>query len=255
MCAYCCKSPDARQLVRGISGRGRVFGGCRRRNPGKQGHSGARPIVASMSGPHGAALQRERASLIDRLMGLSDGLFAIAMTLLILNIEVPDLAEGQANELAGDLAELDTKILVWLLSFAVLALLWRRQHVALDRLRNVDGVVVVLNFALLALASALPFSSDLFGEYSGQSVAVAVYAANVGLASLTLALISWWGELRGHQIEGMRRWDPLVGFLPSAIFLLSIPVALVDPSVAPYIWFAVLLIIPLRRFRHSEQST
>ena len=55
-----------------------------------------------MSGPDSAAVQRERASLIDRLMGLSDGLFAIAMTLLIPNIEVPDLPEGQADELAGE---------------------------------------------------------------------------------------------------------------------------------------------------------
>lgn len=123
-------------------------------------------------------------------MGLSDGLFAIAMTLLILNIEVPDLTEGRADDLAGDLAALDTTIYVWLLSLAVLALLWRRQHVGLDRLRSLDGVVVVLNFALLALVSAIPFSSDLFGEYSGQPIAVAIYAANVGLASLVLATIS-----------------------------------------------------------------
>lgn len=119
-----------------------------------------------MSQPESATATagRPRASLIDRLMGLSDGLFAIAMTLLILNVEVPDLPAGRTDELASDLAELDTKILVWLLSFAVLAIMWRRPHLALDRLRDLYSVVVVLNFALLALASAVPFSSDLFAN-------------------------------------------------------------------------------------------
>lgn len=131
----------------------------------------------------------------------------------------------------------------------MLALLWRAQHLALDRLRRLDNVVVILNFVVLALATAVPFSSELLGEYSGQSVAVAIYAANISIAYLAIAAISWWSDLRDNQLDGVGAWDPLA-VVPGAVFLVSIPIALVSPDLAPYVWLGTLLVVPLHKMRH-----
>lgn len=194
-----------------------------------------------------------RASLIDRLMALSDGLFAIAMTLLVLNIDVPELPPQRVDELAGDLAGLETKVYVWLLSFAVLAALWRHQHLVLDRFQTVDDVVVVLSFVLLASVTAVPFSSDLLGTYSDEPVATAVYAANIGLATLVLAATEAWGNRRGHVRSRSRGWDLALGLYLPVIFLGSIPIALVSADGAKYAWLASVGFIALQWMRNRPR--
>lgn len=127
-----------------------------------------------------------------RLDALADGVYAIAATLLVLELKVPALPEGAGDAaLRHALTEMLPKVLVWLLSFWVMAAFWvgqqrlRRYSTALDRW------AVQIELAQLALVSLLPFTTALIGEFGDLVTAAAAYSANlVGLSLLSLARVS-----------------------------------------------------------------
>ncbi|HOL37797.1 MAG TPA: TMEM175 family protein, partial [Rubrivivax sp.] len=102
----------------------------------------------------------------SRLDALADGVYAIAVTLLVLELRLPPLGAGVSQAaLIQALQGIVPKVLVWLLSFWVAALLWA-SSVRISRLAGDDGKpTVVLELGQLALVSLLPFSSALMGEH------------------------------------------------------------------------------------------
>jgi len=123
-----------------------------------------------------------------RLEALSDGIYAIALTLLVLELRLPaELpSEGDA-ELGNALLHLLPKLFAWVLSFWVIALFWLAQQRLYRLCAHLDGALVGLELSQLALISLFPFSNALLGEHGGRVLTSGIYAAHL----LALALLSW----------------------------------------------------------------
>ncbi len=122
-----------------------------------------------------------------RIEALTDGIYAVALTLLVLELRLPAGESRDVAELHRGLAHLVPKVFAWLISFGVLAIFWVAHHRAFHWVRHVDGRLMRINLVSLLFASLVPFCSSLVGEWSRAFVSQAVYAlvmAALGLASL-----------------------------------------------------------------------
>lgn len=185
---------------------------------------------------------------LGRTLALSDGIFAIAMTLLAFQIAVPNLSGNQVHHLAHTLAQQRDSYVVYGLSFTVIGLLWLAHHRLFVRVQRADEAVMALNLLFLMTVAALPFPSGVLGRYGSQTVAIVLYASFMAAAGYLLTAISLVARHRrlltpdttaeGIRL-GLRRSISMAG-----VFTVSIPLAFVIPSVTPYLW---LLVVPAAR--------
>jgi uncharacterized membrane protein len=125
-----------------------------------------------------------------RLEALIDGIFAVAMTLLVIELKVPDRAAIQAaSDLAIAVARLIPTFIAWTISFFVLGIFWYGQHRLFHFVRGVDGTLTWLTIAYLSLASLMPFSSALAGEYARVLFSQVFYSTNMLLLSAVSLLM------------------------------------------------------------------
>lgn len=188
----------------------------------------------------------------ERVVAFSDGVFAIAITLLVLALGVPELpASRAAEELPAALRDLGPQVLSYFIGFAVIGAFWRGHHAFTGALRQFDSTLMSLNLALLAFISLMPFTTGVFGRYGDVEIAIILYAANVVAASALDTAMLWVAQRRGLLAEEPA--DPAADLLanawPGIVFLVSIPVALIDPGTAKYVWLGLLLGPALRRRR------
>lgn len=128
---------------------------------------------------------------IHRSEALTDGIFAVAMTLLVIELKLPDVHAIQSSDnLIDALAGLLPKAIAWLISFFVLAFFWAGHHRAFGYVRKADAKLVWLNLAQLAAVSLMPFSCALIGEKGGLLPAQVVYSSNMALLAVLALLIS-----------------------------------------------------------------
>jgi uncharacterized membrane protein len=192
--------------------------------------------------------ERERGGIaLGRTLALSDGVFAIAMTLLAFQIQPPDLHGSEVHHLASALGALGDRYFVYVLSFGVIGLLWLAHHRIFRHIRRADEVLMSLNVGFLMTIAALPFPSAVMGLYGSEPAAVVLYAASMAVAGSLLGALLLLARHRRLLDPESTHKDVVLGLWNTSstvgVFLLSIPVALVAPGVAPYVW---LLILPLR---------
>lgn len=184
---------------------------------------------------------------LDRVGAFSDGVFAVAITLLVLNIEVPSVSD--AGELKEALDELIPDLTAYFIAFAVIGLFWYGHHRAWSRFTRTTPKLVWSNMLLLSLIALMPFTTALMGRYneSGDEIAVILYALNVGLASCADSYVDKVAFDEGIVV-GMtaaeRRAQVVTGWLRPAIFFVSIPIGLITGSaaVAQFFWLTLLLL-------------
>jgi len=172
-------------------------------------------------------------------VALSDGVFAIALTLLVLNIGVPQLSGGAEARLWPALAAGGGELLSYALSFAVIALLWTRHHAFFREVRRIDGRLLGLNLLYLGLVAFVPFPTRLLGLYGDRPEPVVVYAVTIALVGVVA------GAMRLHArgaglLEGEIDRDPMwrLASVP-LIFLVSIPIAFLSPTTAELSWLSL----------------
>ncbi len=123
---------------------------------------------------------------LHRVEALTDGIFAVAMTLLVIELKLPaDHSIHSADALYQSLADLIVKAFAWINSFFVLSLFWIGHHRVFSIVRVVDGKLAVLNLLELAFVSLMPFTSMLIGEFGGYLISQIFYSLNMTLMSLT----------------------------------------------------------------------
>ena len=190
----------------------------------------------------------------ERVVAFSDGVFAIAITLLVLGLVVPEIPAGRADdELPQALRDLGSQFVSYFVGFAVMGLFWLEHHRFFARLRAFDGSLLVMNLAYLSLIALMPFTTGVFGRYGDVPLAVALYAANVAVASLFAVAMRLFAQRR-RLLAGTDPRDerPLWrSFVPATVFLVSIAVAYVEPRAAPYVWLALLADAVLARSRST----
>jgi uncharacterized membrane protein len=146
-----------------------------------------------------------RSDLVEtsRIEAFSDGVFAIAITLLVLELRVPEL-HADERLWPALLAEWP-QFGAYLTSFAVLGIMWVNHHSMFQQIQRADRKLIFLNLGLLLWTALLPFPTNLFAEYLrddsiNANVAAAVYSTNLTLAAIAFSTI-WWHVLRKHLVE------------------------------------------------------
>jgi uncharacterized membrane protein len=126
---------------------------------------------------------------ISRLEGLSDGVLAVAITLLVLFIRVPVPPQ---SDLGRELGQQWPSYAAYVISFMTIGIIWINHHVMIGRLRAPDQTILILNLVLLMSVALIPFSTSLFATYPKQGQGEHLAAAVYGGALLTMS-ISFWG--------------------------------------------------------------
>ena len=129
-----------------------------------------------------------------RLEAFSDGVIAVAITLLVLNIHVPAPPLGAGKTLAHELARNWPVYAAYVTSFLTIGIIWINHHVMIRRLREPDHMILFLNLLLLMSIAVLPFATDLMAAYlrqsSGQHLAAAIYSGSFLLMALFFATLN-----------------------------------------------------------------
>jgi uncharacterized membrane protein len=180
-----------------------------------------------------------------RVIGFSDAIFAIAMTLLVLQISVSGLPAdgGSARDMLDALRDALPEIVSFAVSFYVIGRYWLAHHWFFSRLERIDRRLLSLNLAYLGFVAFLPFPTGLIGEYEGNPVAFVVFALSMAAVSLMEIVISSHAHRAGLVREGVpsgaHGWGVVASAFPVAVFLLSIPIAFVNTTVAILSWFVL----------------
>jgi uncharacterized membrane protein len=128
-----------------------------------------------------------------RIEAFSDGVFAIIITLLVLELKVPAVdGEHHTAELAAALIELLPKFMSWVMSFAIVSIFWVNHHRFFNLLAHTDNGLLWLNCLFLMLLSFIPFPTALLGEYYREPLAVMFFGIVMTSASLVFALMRWY---------------------------------------------------------------
>jgi uncharacterized membrane protein len=138
---------------------------------------------------------------IERLAALSDGLFAVAMTLLVLDLRAPAAEAVQSeHDLLTALGALAPRLVPYLMSFLTLGIFWLGQQAQLDRLARGDRDLAWIHIAFLCGVSLVPFSTALLAEFITYRTALLVYWANILVLGLLL-LWTWGDATRARLIK------------------------------------------------------
>ncbi len=132
-----------------------------------------------------------------RLEALTDGVMAIAMTLLVLEIKVPDLPrKAPTEELLAHLGAHLPTFASFVLSFVMLGVFWLRHHQLHHWIKRVDGMLLALNLTFLAGVSFFPFVAAFFGRFSTNALAQTLYMGDAALLVTTMTLQWAWARRR-----------------------------------------------------------
>jgi uncharacterized membrane protein len=193
---------------------------------------------------------------IERLVFFSDAVFAIAITLLILDIGVPSgTASADSRGLFLSLVSLWPKYLAYFISFWVIGLSWISHHRKFLFIERADYPLLTLNLLLLMIIAFVPFPTAVMSE-SVTFTASAFYALTMILASLS-GLLLWRHAAGGHRLVNPALEDRLIRREASmplatiAVFAISIGVAFFEPGLARLCWLLVFPLVLILRRRHN----
>jgi uncharacterized membrane protein len=185
-----------------------------------------------------------------RVLALSDGVIAIVITLLVLEIHVPELTRGQ--DLLEALRELRPSFIGYLISFIVTGIAWAAHRDLFALIRRTDRTLVWLNLLYLLPLTLLPFGVALIASYERESVALRIYGLLLLLIALTRLIMWLYATNRPHLLyEPISRRTKTVGVLtvavPAALYVLAILIAESAPvaSLAIYAGVQVLYFIAI----------
>jgi uncharacterized membrane protein len=175
------------------------------------------------------------------VLAFSDGLFAIAMTLLVVAIGIPTVSDGDSvHELAEALNDLSPELISFFISFAVIGRYWAAHHLFFAQLARMDRGLIGLNLVYLAFVAFLPFPTALLGEYFDNPLSVVIYAVNVALVSgleVVLFRHAYRAGLMSKKLSPeVYRWGAAMSLSPVVFFVLSVPIAFLGTGWAIAVW-------------------
>jgi uncharacterized membrane protein len=181
-----------------------------------------------------------------RLEMFSDGVFAIVITILILNIHLP---ETDTTHLSQALKELAPDVLAYTMSFILIGLYWIAHHTSFHKIHKVDGVFLWMNMILLLFISFMPFPASLLGKYPLQHAPLEIYGLNLMAANFMAFIMTWYTVYHPELLtepftkKDFRKQFPIYGIINGAysiaiIIAPSVPVA----SYVIYIVMALVLV-------------
>jgi len=186
---------------------------------------------------------------IDKLTFFSDAVFAIAITLLAIDIRVPQLAENLIpSQLNNEIIGLAPKLISFFLSFFIVGSYWINYHRTLSLIKRYDRGLISLNLLFLMFIVLLPFPNDLIGKYPANQSAVIVYAVLLTLTGLSICLLRIRAS-KGHRLVDETIHPKFIHLftlrllISPSIFLISIPISFFNPLISMMTWVLTFPII------------
>ncbi len=180
-----------------------------------------------------------------RIEAFSDGVFAVVVTLLVLELRVPHLADAaSAGELAQRLAELAPKLVSWLASFIIVAKFWLNHHHLMDLPRRATYGTAWLNSLFLMVMSMTPFPTALIGEYPRNPLGLTVFGCVMALGTLAFLALQAYIARHAQLHDAVGRRPPpitLKSWVAVASYLAGAALGWVYPPLA----FAMFFLTPL----------
>jgi uncharacterized membrane protein len=180
----------------------------------------------------------------NRVEALSDGVFAIVITLLILDIRIPDV---EYSQLLSSLVAMLPRIFAYLISFGVIGVYWLAHHQSLQLIGKLNGLLIWLNFLYLLAVSFMPFPTALLGRYPMQPIPIVIYGLNLIVANAIGLVLNLY--LRRHPELGnglvhraSHKSLYLYGFVNGS-YVLAMLLGFFAPAMSYGIFVVVLLVV------------
>jgi uncharacterized membrane protein len=202
---------------------------------------------------------------LERVILFSDAVFAIAITLLVIEIKVPSVRDGIANEtdLLWAVAHLAPKFLGFLISFMLVGMYWTRHHTLFGYVVDYTPKLLWLNLFFLLSVVLMPFSTGIFGEYSTPRTIhyitpLVFYVLNICYSGFTLFFLWQYVGNPAHKVSDdtltpeITRAAKTRAVVISSVFALTIPVAFINPWAARYV--PILIPVVLRLVNRGKRK-
>ena len=195
---------------------------------------------------------------LEHVISFSDAIFAFAITLMALSVDIPDLPTNLTqSELLDKLYELLPQFESYVISFAIIAIFWVSYHQVFNHIKGSHITMVYLNLLFLLLITLLSLSTSLVINYGTYQIPYVIYCSNVIMTSLLLALIWWYATKNKSLVDKNLHPFFIKGVLVNLIsipivFIISIIISFVNLDIAQYFWLAIapLNIAIRRRYKH-----
>jgi uncharacterized membrane protein len=206
--------------------------------------------------PPAGSHRREGPGLeFDRVSFFTDAVFAIAMTLLVVELEPPRLTadEEKPGALLAAVVASWPQIFGFFLGFALLGRYWMAHHDFFANLRSIDRRLISLNLAYLAFIAFMPYPVALISNYEENAVAFALFAVTMAIVS-TLEVVMYLRAVRcGHMRQALSpeaaRFGLLAAGAPVVVMVASLPLAAVSTTLALLSW---LVLFPVSAILHRR---
>jgi len=185
---------------------------------------------------------------LEHVISFSDAIFAFAITLMTLFVDIPDLPLNLTqSELLDQLYALYPQFESYVISFAVIAIFWISYHQVFNPIKGSPIIMVYLNLIFLLLITLLSLSTSLVINYDTYQISYVIYNFIVIMTSLLLALIWWYATKNKHLVDKNLDYLVIKGVLLNLIsipvvFTISIIISFVNLDIAQYFW---LIIVPI----------
>ena len=180
----------------------------------------------------------------NRLEALSDGVFAIVITLLILDIRVPDV---EYNQLLPSLIAVLPRMFAYVISFGVIGVYWLAHHQSLQFIGKLNGFLIWLNFLYLLAVSFMPFPTALLGRYPMQPIPIVIYGLNLIVANATGLAFTLYLRAHPEFASGLAHRAShkslyIYGFV-NLSYLLAMLLGFLAPAISYGIFVVVLMVV------------
>ena len=196
---------------------------------------------------------------LERILFFSDAVMAIAITLLAINIRVPEIDPSRASqELAGRLSAIGPAFMTFFISFIVVGIYWISHHRYFGYIKRYDSRLMLLNLLFLFFIICMPFLASLLGQYVFVPIALIAYTLAIAALGTSMALI-WWYASHDHRLispdvsADTIRTNNIRLLVAPVMFLLAIPFAYVSSTAVIVVWWLspVVVLLVTRALQRS----
>jgi len=195
-----------------------------------------------------------------RFDAFTDGVFAVAITLMVLEIRVPELKHGTDAEMRAFIGGLGGPLLTYALSFATVGLIWLNHHATFAPVKRVDRTTNALNLVLLAVVCFVPFPTALLSRYGPLPSATALYGATLTAMSIAYFAVWQYAVRSDPEAPPVSRSVMLSGGIGTFFYTAGTLIAFVAPkiSIAIFVGITIYYSLPglfnLRRHLPAEAA-
>jgi uncharacterized membrane protein len=188
-----------------------------------------------------------------RVESFSDGVFAFAITLLVLSIPIPDIKSADDQILSTALLRAIPQLIPYVTSFATIGIIWLNHHSMFHEVEKVEHTTLTLNLLLLLVVAFIPYPTGVIGRYGALRSAVVLYGAT--FTACGLAFSALWFDIRRNRLTREREDDARIrsttvrNLIGPAIYPLATVLAFIAPKTSLSIFFGLAAFYYLPAYR------